>query len=123
MSINNFFEVSSDRHIGSSEHFFLIYDGFAVSPGHILIISKKLRGDYFELTADEKTDLNKAIALAKRLVEEKHQPDGYNIGMDCGSAAGQTVFHIHCHLIPRYEGDMKDPRGGIRHCVDGKGFY
>jgi len=52
-----------------------------------------------------------------------HQPDGYNIGMNCGSAAGQTVMHFHCHVIPRYKGDMADPRGGVRHVVAGKGYY
>jgi len=123
MSIKNFFEIPSDRHIGQTEHFFLIYDGFPVSPGHILIISKELRMDYFELTVQEKEDLANAILLAKQLIEEGHSPDGYNIGMNCGEAAGQTVFHFHCHLIPRYIGDMENPRGGVRHCVQGKGRY
>jgi len=123
MAINNFFELPADKTIGETEHFYLIYDGFAVSPGHVLIISKVLQEDYFALSVSEKADLDNAISLAKKLIEKEHSPDGYNIGMNCGAAAGQTVFHFHCHIIPRYHGDMDDPRGGVRHCVVGKGFY
>lgn len=123
MSIRNFFEIPADRHIGQTAHFFLIYDGYPVSPGHILIISKVPHKDYFELSIDEKADLDTAILLAKKLIEENHNPDGFNIGMNCGEPAGQTVFHFHCHVIPRYIGDMEEPRGGVRHCVEGKGYY
>ncbi|MEN5231875.1 HIT family protein [Sphingobacterium faecium] len=123
MSINNFLELPVDKHIGQTEHFFLIRDGFPVSPGHTLIISKQLRKDYFELTHDEKMDLDNAILLAKTLIETESTPDGYNIGMNCGETAGQTVFHFHCHLIPRFAGDMKNPRGGVRHVIPGKGSY
>lgn len=123
MSINNFLELPVDKHIGQTEHFFLIRDGFPVSPGHTLIISKELRKDYFELTQLEKIDLDNAILLAKSLIEAESTPDGYNIGMNCGETAGQTVFHFHCHLIPRFEGDMRNPRGGVRHVIPGKGSY
>lgn len=123
MKIRNFLDIRTDRHIGQTSHFFLIYDGYPVSRGHILIISKTLRSDYFELSIDEKTDLGTAILLAKKIIEENHTPDGFNIGMNCGEAAGQTVFHFHCHVIPRYIGDMEDPRGGVRHCIQGKGYY
>ncbi|MFD2902529.1 HIT family protein [Sphingobacterium anhuiense] len=123
MSINNFLELPVDKHIGQTEHFFLIRDGFPVSLGHTLIISKQLRKDYFELTHDEKMDLDNAILLAKTLIEAESTPDGYNIGMNCGEAAGQTVFHFHCHLIPRFAGDMENPRGGVRHVIPSKGSY
>lgn len=123
MSINNFLELPLDKHIGQTEHFFLIRDGFPVSPGHTLIISKQLRKDYFELTHVEKIDLDNAILLAKSLIEAESTPDGYNIGMNCGETAGQTVFHFHCHLIPRFAGDMKNPRGGVRHVIPSKGSY
>lgn len=122
-SIKNFFELPKDKHIGETAHFFLIRDGFPVSPGHTLIISKTLRVDYFELTTDEKADLDNAISLARSLVEAEFSPDGYNIGMNCGESAGQTVFHFHCHLIPRYIGDMENPRGGVRHVIPSKGSY
>ncbi len=79
--------------------------------------------DYFELTNEEKADLDNAIGLARSLVESEFTPDGYNIGMNCGESAGQTVFHFHCHLIPRYVGDMENPRGGVRHVIPSKGGY
>ena len=62
-------------------------------------------------------------AFLREAVEKEYSPDGYNIGMNCGESAGQTVFHFHCHVIPRYIGDMKNPRGGVRHCINGKGYY
>lgn len=68
-------------------------------------------------------DMHLWIDIAKNLIEKDHKPDGYNIGMNCGETAGQTVFHFHCHIIPRYKGDMENPRGGVRHCVSGKGNY
>ena len=123
MGIQNFLELPRDKWIGETDHYFLFPDGFAVSPGHTLIVAKELRDDYFSLTPDEKSDLDNAIQLAKELIEKDHRPDGYNIGVNCGEAAGQTVFHFHCHVIPRYVGDMDDPRGGVRHCVEGKGRY
>lgn len=123
MGIRNFYELPKELQIGETECFFLIRDGFPVSPGHTLIISKELREDYFALNAIEKADLDNAIQLAKELIEREYTPDGYNIGMNCGVAAGQTVFHFHCHVMPRYIGDMDDPSGGVRHCVEGKGRY
>lgn len=123
MSIKTFFELPKEKHIGETDYFFLIRDGFPVNPGHTLIISKELRKDYFELTYDEKADLDNAILLAKILVEKEYSPDGYNIGMNCGEAAGQTVFHFHFHLIPRFIGDMDKPRGGVRHVIPSKGSY
>jgi diadenosine tetraphosphate (Ap4A) HIT family hydrolase len=91
--------------------------------GHCLIISNKLRPTFFDLTEEEKIELIALTDKAKQLIEQEFKPDGYNIGMNCGLAAGQTVMHFHCHIIPRYFGDMEDPRGGIRHCIKGKGYY
>jgi diadenosine tetraphosphate (Ap4A) HIT family hydrolase len=79
--------------------------------------------DFFDLSKDEKEALITCINKAKELIEKEYSPDGYNIGMNCGEAAGQTIFHFHCHVIPRYKNDMTDPRGGVRHCVEGKGYY
>ncbi len=118
-----FREIDPTRILARTKHFFLIEDGFPVSPGHMLIISNALKCDYFDLDADERADLDAAIHEAKRIIQMKHEPNGYNIGMNCGAAAGQTVFHFHCHVIPRYTGDMNDPRGGVRHAVAGKGYY
>lgn len=118
-----FSKISEDRKIYSGKHFFLIYDGYPVSPGHILIISNKEKLDYFSLTEVEQKELTSLIQVAKKIIEKEHKPDGYNIGMNCGVAAGQTVMHFHCHVIPRYFGDMENPRGGIRHCIKDKGYY
>lgn len=121
--MKNFTEIEQDRIIYRDEYFFIIKDGFPVNPGHLLIISNQLRKDFFELTELEKKQLFKTIEKAKEIIEQEYKPDGYNIGMNCGETAGQTVFHFHCHLIPRYKGDMDNPRGGVRHVIPTKGKY
>ena len=121
--MKDFTQIQPERIIYKNESFFIIEDGFPVSPGHLLIISNIVRIDFFDLSISEKNDLYSTIEEGKKIIEAKYSPDGYNIGMNCGESAGQTVFHFHCHLIPRYKGDMENPRGGIRHCVNGKGYY
>jgi diadenosine tetraphosphate (Ap4A) HIT family hydrolase len=118
-----FLNIPEDQKLHVSTSFFIIKDRFPVSPGHCLIISKKQKQDYFELSIEEKEELLGLLEVAKTIIERDYSPDGYNIGMNSGEAAGQTIMHFHCHLIPRYKGDMKDPRGGIRHCIEGKGYY
>jgi len=118
-----FQNIDKTNYLFSTSHFFAIFDKFPVSPGHILIISKSLKMDYFDLDNDELNDLHSAIKLAKDFIDNKYQVSGYNVGMNCGKDAGQTVFHFHCHIIPRYSGDMENPSGGIRHCIQGKGYY
>jgi len=121
--IKSFLEIPQDRIIYRNEYFFIIKDAFPVSPGHMLIISNDVKVDYFELSKLERDSLSEIILKAKDLIETDYAPDGYNIGMNCGEDAGQTVFHFHCHVIPRYKGDMENPRGGVRHCIPGKGNY
>jgi diadenosine tetraphosphate (Ap4A) HIT family hydrolase len=121
MSIFN--NIPDNEVIHRGKYFFLINDRFPVSPGHILIISNEEKADFFSLNVEERQELNDLIIVAKNLIEKSNSPDGYNIGMNCGVASGQTVLHFHCHVIPRYNGDMKDPRGGVRHCITGKGYY
>ncbi len=118
-----FLDIPKTDWLHSSKHFFIVKDKYPVSEGHLLIVSKELRHDFFDLTAEEKAELPAIITQAQSLIEKHHSPDGYNIGMNCGQAAGQTIFHFHCHVIPRYDGDMDDPRGGVRHSVKGKGYY
>ena len=121
--MKDFTQIQTDRIIYKNDSFFVIEDAYPVSPGHLLIISNAVKKDYFELSEIEKIELTSTIAIVKKIIEKKHRPNGYNIGMNCGEAAGQTIFHFHCHVIPRYNGDMKNPKGGVRHCVEGKGDY
>ena len=118
-----FTDIPQSHWLHQSEHFFIMPDKFPVSNGHLLIISKQPRGDFFELNEEEKTELPIVIVKAKEIIEKDHKPSGYNIGMNCGAVAGQTVFHFHCHVIPRYEGDVENPRGGIRNVIPGMGDY
>lgn len=121
--MKNFLAISKDKILHKDEHFFIIKDSFAVSPGHLLIISNKLHKDYFELSNEEKINLYKTINTAKAIIENEYNPDGYNIGMNCGEASGQTIFHFHCHIIPRYKGDIENPRGGVRGVIPNKMNY
>lgn len=118
-----FSNIPETEWLQDSHYFFILPDKYPVSSGHLLIISKEHRQDFFDLSDEEKNELPKLITATKHLIEKEHNPTGYNIGMNCGSSAGQTVFHFHCHVIPRYAGDMDDPRGGVRHSVEGKGYY
>src|SRR5690606_18476268 len=121
--MKDFTQLLTEKIIYKDEFFFIIKDGFPVNPGHLLIISNELRIDYFDLTDEEKKHLQYTIEKAKQLVLAEYNPDGFNIGMNCGTTAGQTVFHFHCHLIPRYKGDMENPRGGVRHVIPERGNY
>lgn len=118
-----FSNIEKDKILFKGNYFFIINDGYPVSPGHILIISNKEKLDYFQLDKNERIELTELIIKAKDIIEADYLPDGYNIGMNCGEVAGQSVMHFHCHVIPRYVGDMKNPKGGVRHCIEGKGNY
>jgi diadenosine tetraphosphate (Ap4A) HIT family hydrolase len=118
-----FLTIADEQVLYRDAYFFVVRDGYPVSPGHSLIISTQVRADYFALTVEEQQHLPEVIRRCKTLIEQQYAPQGYNIGMNCGAVAGQTVAHFHCHVIPRYPGDMADPRGGVRHCVAGKGYY
>lgn len=103
---------------------YAIRDGFPVTEYHTLFIPKRHAKDYFELTQAEINAINQLINEQKALLDKSDKTiDGYNIGMNCGETAGQTVFHCHVHLIPRRKGDVENPRGGIRHLIAGKGYY
>ncbi|ROI06567.1 HIT family protein [Chryseobacterium sp. G0240] len=121
--MKDFTEITEDKIIYRGKYFFIIEDGFPVSPGHLLIISNEVKTDFFALNEEEKYDLPSMIEKAKEIVLSQYHPDAFNIGMNCGADAGQTVFHFHCHVIPRYKGDMDNPRGGVRHVIPGKGSY
>ncbi len=104
-------------------YWMLVNDGYEVSPGHMLIISKMHFEHFFETSHRANLHLYPMIIKAKKLIEKKFSPNGYNIGLNAGKAAGQTVMHTHIHVIPRYEDDCLDPTGGIRNVIPGKGKY
>ena len=118
-----FLNFPEEKKLFCGEHFFITYDGFPVSDGHCLIISNKIKETYFDLSKDERFELLVMIDEAKKIIEKNHSPDGYNIGMNCGVHAGQSVMHYHCHVIPRYKGDMENPRGGVRGVIPNKQSY
>jgi diadenosine tetraphosphate (Ap4A) HIT family hydrolase len=118
-----FCTLPESRIIDTSEYGVVIRDGFPISPGHTLVIPKRHIGSFFDLTGDERNGLLALLDRAKALLEVEFQPDGYNIGINDGPAAGQTVPHLHIHLIPRYNADLPDPRGGVRWIIPDKADY
>ena len=100
-----------------------VLDEFPVSKGHALVVPKRHAATIWDLTDSEYTDLYRLVRDVKELLVERFSPDGFNVGANCGEAAGQSVWHAHVHVIPRYKGDVQDPKGGVRHVIPLKGFY
>jgi diadenosine tetraphosphate (Ap4A) HIT family hydrolase len=115
--------ISESRIVGENEHAVWIYDGFPVSPGHSLVIPKRHVRSFFDITVEERESLFALLDHAKGLADKVRNPHGFNIGINDGPAAGQTVPHLHIHLIPRFNGDQKDPRGGVRWVIPEKADY
>ena len=103
--------------------FYARYDNYAVSKGHSEIVSKKHIESFFDLTDEEIIQMYDLTKKVKEIIQEKYNPDAYNIGLNNGKEAGQTIHHLHLHIIPRYKGDVKNPRGGIRNIIPEKGNY
>lgn len=118
-----FCTLPPERVVGENDHAIWIRDGFPVSPGHRLIIPKRHVGSFFDVTAEERDALLALLDQARQEAEVELRPQGYNIGINDGPAAGQTVPHLHIHLIPRYDGDLPDPRGGVRWVIPDKARY
>ena len=102
---------------------FVISDGFPVSEGHCLIVPHRVYSNYFDSTPEEIIGLQTLVVETKTLIDKRFNPDGYNVGINCGEVGGQTVPHVHIHLIPRYEGDVVDPRGGVRGVISSRQKY
>jgi len=98
-------------------------DGYPIAKGHTLIIPRRHVASFFDCTQDERMAMMELLDAAKVEIDRHHKPDGYNIGLNNGVAAGQTVMHVHLHLIPRYTGDLPDPRGGVRWIFPDKAAY
>lgn len=109
--------------IGKFQHCFAMKDQYPVSKGHLLLIPFQHIDSWFSASKEIKEEIFLASEEMKGFLHEQYQPDGYNIGMNCGKAAGQTVMHLHVHLIPRYTGDMEDPKGGVRGVIPCKQKY
>ncbi len=118
-----FCTLPPERIINGTHLALMIRDGFPVSPGHTLIIPKRHIGSFFVTTAEERHDLLALLDQAQARLTDELQPDGFNIGINDGAAAGQTVAHLHIHLIPRFTGDRPDPRGGVRWVLPGHARY
>ena len=112
-----------DRAFHEDELIVCLWDAFPVSQGHALVSTRRHVATWFDASAAEQAALVKGIEIARQAVEKSFQPDGYNVGFNAGEAAGQTVFHLHVHVIPRFRGDVEDPRGGVRHVIPAKAAY
>ena len=118
-----FCALPATRIIGTNEHALWIRDGYPVSLGHSLVIPKRHIASFFEATEVERHALLALLDEAKQAAVTEFAPDGFNIGINDGPAAGQTVPHLHIHLIPRFSGDLVDPRGGVRWVIPEKADY
>ena len=119
-----FCTLSPERIVLANELAVVIRDSFPVSPGHTLVICEAPRRFFFfDVTGDERKAMLALLDSAKLGLDAAFHPDGYNVGINDGAAAGQTVPHLHLHLIPRYAGDREDPRGGVRWIFPQKAKY
>ena len=118
-----FLQVPPGRWVSSNRVAFAIADKFPVSPGHTLVVPRRLIATWWDATAEERLGLLELVDTVKEILDREHHPGGYNVGFNAGAAAGQTIDHLHIHVIPRYTGDTFDPRGGIRHALPGRGNY
>jgi diadenosine tetraphosphate (Ap4A) HIT family hydrolase len=98
-------------------------DTYPTSPGHTLVIPRRHVASFFDLTPEEVATCMGLIKEEKIRIDEEFHPDGYNIGVNVGPAAGQSILHVHIHIIPRYKGDVENPQGGVRHVIPKKAHY
>ena len=98
-------------------------DSYPTSPGHTVVIPRRHVSSFFNLTPEEMAACMGLIKEEKELIDREFNPDGYNIGVNIGPAAGQSIFHVHIHIIPRYNGDVENPQGGVRHVIPKKAYY
>jgi diadenosine tetraphosphate (Ap4A) HIT family hydrolase len=123
MDLCPFCHLEKSRVIAANDYTVAIHDAFPLTPGHTLIIPKRHITTLFDAAREEQTALLDLVAEIRQRLLEDRDPAGFNIGINDGPAAGQTVMHLHIHLIPRYEGDIADPRGGVRWIFPDKAAY
>ena len=109
--------------IAQNEFAYARWDNFPASPGHAEVVPIRHVESFFDLTSAELNAIYDLAKVAKQIIDDKYQPDAFNVGVNDGEAAGRTVHHVYVHLLPRYAGDVPNPRGGIRHIIPGKGSY
>lgn len=112
-----------DKFFIQYEHCYVVKDAFPVSEGHLLIIANDHIKDWFSATDELRHEMLEVVDKMKIFLDEQYNPQGYNIGINCGQAAGQTIMHLHLHLIPRYSGDIQNPEGGVRGVIPSKQKY
>lgn len=115
--------VANDDAVARNDLAAAFPDGFPVSTGHTLIVPIRHEADFFSLLPSEQEAVYALLTVVKSLIDQRHNPDGYNVGVNVGLAAGQTIPHAHLHLIPRYKGDVADPRGGVRWVIPHHAVY
>ena len=118
-----FCSLPAERIVASNDQGWIVKDAYPVSPGHTLVIPRRHLGSFFDLSREERGALFDLLSVARERLDRDLQPSGYNIGINDGAAAGQTVPHLHIHLIPRYDGDRVDPRGGVRWIIPERADY
>jgi diadenosine tetraphosphate (Ap4A) HIT family hydrolase len=118
-----FCKTDKERILFETSEWVAMYDAYPVSKGHVLLIPKEHYATYFDLPNQLKESLQFRIKQVKEILDNEFHPNGYNIGCNCGEAAGQTVMHFHLHIIPRYNGDCENPRGGVRGVIPSKQSY
>jgi len=115
--------VRSDPVLVRNELAVAFGDAYPVNPGHILVVPRRHVLDYFALTETEQAAVWQLVNQVRHAMDVEFRPDGYNIGVNVGAAAGQTVGHVHVHVIPRFKDDVADPRGGVRWVVPSRACY
>ena len=103
-----------------SDFAYVRFDSYSLAPGHVIVVPKRHVADFFEMSGAEQGSVLALLNRAKKFIDQQQRPDGYNIGINVGAAAGQSRMHVHVHLVPRYAGDVPDPRGGVRCVLAGK---
>jgi diadenosine tetraphosphate (Ap4A) HIT family hydrolase len=122
--VSVFLALPPSTWVASNALAFAVRDAFPVSPGHTLVVTRRVVPDWFSASEAERAAVMELVERVKRDLDgATPRPDGYNVGFNAGEAAGQTVMHLHVHVIPRYRGDVPEPRGGVRHVIAGKGNY
>jgi diadenosine tetraphosphate (Ap4A) HIT family hydrolase len=104
--------------VAENEAAYARYDSNSLARGHVIVVPRRHVADFFDMTPAEQAGVLDLLNRARRLVQRKHSPDGFNIGVNVGKAAGQSRMHVHVHLIPRYAGDLTDARGGVRRVLE-----